>query len=152
MKTCLLVGKGTYWTHVRLQLPNTPHYLAEAYITVTNNILPWMKDLHSADLPIATTEPITSHNECLQVVKSSAIAKHLTEWSDILWKDSHTPGNTTKLRLYQLFKTTYVIDPYLVIMVNSQLRKDIHVLLTIYCELRVKHCLWCWVCLSSSSI
>ena len=100
-----------------------------------------MKDLHSADLPIATTEPITSHNECLQVVKSSAIAKYLTKGSDILWKDSHTPGNTTKLRLYQLFKTTYVIDPYLVIMVNSQLRKDIHVLLTIYCELRVKHCL-----------
>jgi len=54
------------------QLPNIPHYLAEEYIRVTNNILPWMRDLHSADLQIATTEPITSHNECLQVVKSSA--------------------------------------------------------------------------------
>ena len=84
-----------------------------------------MRDLHSADLPIATTEPITSHNECLQVVKSSAIAKHLTEWSDILWKDSHTPGNTTKLRLYRLFKTTYAIEPYLVIVANSQLRKSL---------------------------
>ena len=52
---------------VRLQLSNIPHYLAEAYIRVTNNNLPWMKDLHSADLSIATTEPITSHNECLQV-------------------------------------------------------------------------------------
>ena len=108
------------------QRPNIPHYLAEEYIQVTNNILPWMRDLHSADLPIATTEPITSHNKCLQVVKSSAIAKHLTEWSDILWKDSHTPGNTTKLRLYRLFKTTYAIKPYLVIMANSQLRKSLH--------------------------
>jgi len=74
------------------QLPNIPHYLAEAYITVTNNILPWMKDLHSADLPIGTTESITSHNESLQVVKSSAIAKHLTEWSGILWKTSISQG------------------------------------------------------------
>jgi len=79
-----------YFVHP--QLPNIPHYLAEAYITVTNNILQWMRDLHSADLPIGTTEPITSHNESLQVAKSSAIAKHLTEWSDILWKDSHNPG------------------------------------------------------------
>ena len=51
-----------------------------------------MRDLHSADLPIGTTEPITSHNESLQVVKSSAIAKHLTEWSGILWKTSITQG------------------------------------------------------------
>ena len=57
------------------QLPNIPHYLAEAYITVTNNLLPWVRDLHSAGLPIGTTEPITSHNESLQVVKWSAIAK-----------------------------------------------------------------------------
>ena len=56
-----------------------------------------MRELHSADLPIPTTEPITSHNECLQVVKSFAKAKHLTEWSDIPWKDSHTPGKTTKV-------------------------------------------------------
>ena len=73
-------------------LPQLPHYLAVEYIQVTNYILPWMRDLHSADVPIATTQPITSHNECLQVVKSSAIAKHLTEWPDILWKHSHTPG------------------------------------------------------------
>jgi len=109
-------------------LPQLPHYLAEEYFQVTNIILPWMRDLHSADLPIATTEPITSHNECLQGVKSSAIAKHRTEWSDILWKDSHTPfpaGNTTKLRLYQLFKTTFAIEPYLDIMANSQLRKSL---------------------------
>ena len=57
-----------------------------------------MRDLHSADLPIATTEPITSHNKCLQVVKSSAIAQHLTEWPDILWKDSHTPGIYNKVQ------------------------------------------------------
>ena len=57
--------------------------------------------------------------------KSSAIAKHLTEWSDILWKDTHTPGNTTKLRLYRLFETTYAIEPYLVIVANSQLRKSL---------------------------
>jgi len=60
-----------------------------------------------------------------EVVKSSAIANHLTEWSVILWKDSHTPGNTTKLRLYLLFRTTYVINPYLVIMASSQLRKSL---------------------------
>ena len=82
-----LVLKATKYIFC-LQLPNIPHYLAEGYITVTNNELPGMRDLHSADLPIATTEPFTSDNECLQVVKPSAIAKHLTEWSDVLWKDS----------------------------------------------------------------
>jgi len=50
-----------------------------------------MRDLHSADLPIATTEPITSHNEYLQVVKSSAIAKHLTERPDILYGTTAIP-------------------------------------------------------------
>ena len=58
-------------------------------------------------------------------MKSSAIAQHQTEWSDILWKDSHTPGNTTELRLYRLVKTTYAIQPYLVIVANSQLRKSL---------------------------
>jgi len=79
------------------QLPNIPHSLAEAYITVTNNLLPWVRDLHSAGLPIGTTEPITSHNESLQVVKSSAIAKHLTEWSGILWKTSIAQGIQQRL-------------------------------------------------------
>jgi len=83
-----------------------------------------MRDLHSAG-SANCHHRITSHNECLQVMKSSAIAKHRTEWPDILWKDSHTPGNTTKLRLYWLFKTTYAIQPYLVIVANSQLRKSL---------------------------
>jgi len=52
-------------------------------------------------------------------------SKHLTEWSDILWKDSHTPGNTTKLRLYRLFKTKYAIEPYLDLIANSQPRKSL---------------------------
>jgi len=83
-----------------------------------------MRDLHSTG-SANCHHRITSHNECLQVMKSSAIAKHRTEWLDILWKDSHTPGNTTKLRLYWLFKTTYAIQPYLVIVANSQLRKSL---------------------------
>jgi len=58
-------------------------------------------------------------------VKSSAIAKHWMEWSDILRKDSHTPGNTTELRLCRLFKTTYAIQPNLVIVANSQLRESL---------------------------
>jgi len=45
---------------VHSQLPNIPHYLAEEYIQVTNIILPWMRDFRSADLPIATAEPIMS--------------------------------------------------------------------------------------------
>ena len=56
-----------------------------------------MRDLHSADLPIGTAGPITSHNESLQVVKSSAIAKHLTEWSGILWKTSIAQGIQQRL-------------------------------------------------------
>jgi len=77
---------------VNPQLPNIPHYLAEAIITVTNNFLPWVRDLHSAGLQIGTTESITSHNESFQVVKWSAIAKHLTEWSGILWKTAIPQG------------------------------------------------------------
>ena len=72
--------------------PSATKYPTPSSRRVNNNILQCMRDLHSADLPIGTTEPITSHNECLQVAKSSAIAKHLTEWSDILWKDSHNHG------------------------------------------------------------
>jgi len=77
--------------------PKLPHYLAEEYIQVTNNILPWMRDLHSANLPIATTEPITSHNECLQVVKLSAIAKHWTEWSDYTMETQPYPREYNKV-------------------------------------------------------
>ena len=40
-------------------------------------------------------------------------------------EDSHTPGNTTKVRLYRLFKTTYAIEPYLFILANSHLRKSL---------------------------
>jgi len=90
------------------QLPNIPHYLAEAYITVTNNILPWMKDLHSADLQIGTTESITSHNESLQVVKSSVIAKHLTEWSGISQGIQQSWDSTGCSRLHTQLVQDYI--------------------------------------------
>jgi len=47
------------------------------------------------------------------------------EWSEYTTEGQPYTREYNKLRLYRLFKTTYTIEPYLVIMENSQLRKSL---------------------------
>ena len=105
----------------RLQSSNIPHYLAEAFQSTTSNNLPWFGDL-SANLPVITTDTSTTR-EYLQAVKSALTEQHLIKWTDTLWKDSNNPANSTKLRLYRLFKTSFRCEPYLSTMPSSHLRK-----------------------------
>ena len=65
-----------------------------------------------------TTEPITSHNECLQVVKSSAIAKH---YNRVVCYPMERQPYPNKYNKVETLHPTYSIKPYLVIMANIQM-------------------------------
>ena len=110
----------------RLQLPSTglPHYLSEAYKTVVEMNLPWMEDMQMSNVPMPTAVS-GSRNQYLQSAQSAITTKLLKEWSDTLWKDSYNPSHTTKLRLYRLYKTSYSCEPYLMSIMNAQLRKTL---------------------------